>query len=145
MPWWPEIPDPVTNLRHVLAVTNDVALVIDEFFTDRLLRVCGAPAKARHAVDDIGYQMKTIEIVQHNHVEGRRGSALLLVTADVEVVMVGPSIREAMNKQGVSVIREDDRFVRCEQHVELAVAQPVRVLARRLKLHEIDDVDDAYL
>ena len=37
---------------------------------------------------------------------------------------------------------EDDRFVSGEQRVEFVVREPVRVLARWLQLHQIDDIDD---
>src|SRR5262249_45379474 len=40
---------------------------------------------------------------------------------------------------------EDDRPVRGEQRVKIVIREAVRVLARRLKLHEIDDIDDPYL
>jgi len=42
--------------------------------------------------------MKTIQIVQHRHVEGRGDGALFLVTADVEVVVVGAAIDQPVDR-----------------------------------------------
>src|SRR5215469_10583244 len=36
---------------------------------------------------------------------------------------------------------EDDRLVSREQRIEIVIRQPVRVLARRLQLHQVDNVD----
>ena len=46
-----------------------------------------------------------------------------------------------MDEQWIPVIGKDDRLVGRKEHVEFFVAQAVRVLALRLELHEIDDVD----
>jgi hypothetical protein len=58
--------------------------------------------------------------------------------------MIGPSIGQPMDQERIPVIREDDGLVGCEEHVKLFVAQAVRVLALRLELHQIDDVDDPH-
>ena len=38
---------------------------------------------------------------------------------------------------------EDDRLVDGEERVEVVVGEAVRMLARRLQAHQVDDVDDA--
>ena len=68
--------------------------------------------------------------------------ALLLVAADVEVGVVRPAVRQAVDQPRVAVIGEDDRAVRREQGVERLVRQAVRVLAGRLEAHQVDDVDE---
>ncbi|TKS60903.1 MAG: hypothetical protein EWM73_03045 [Nitrospira sp.] len=50
-----------------------------------------------------------------------------------------------MDQPGVTVEGEDDRLVRREQGIEILVGQSVRMLTRRLQLHEIHDVDHAHL
>ena len=55
--------------------------------------------------------------------------------------MVGAAISEPMNQPGITVIGEDDRFVRREEHVEILVGQTVRVFAPRLEFHQIHHVD----
>ena len=44
--------------------------------------------RARHAVDHVHHEVEAVEVVQHDHVERRRGRALLLVAAHVEVGVV---------------------------------------------------------
>src|SRR5689334_6181749 len=56
--------------------------------------------------------------------------------------MILATICEPMNQPGISVERKDNRLVRGEQVVEIAVAQSVRMLGARLQAHQIDDVDD---
>jgi len=75
----------------------------------------------------------------------RRDRSFFLVTAHVQVVVVRAAIRQPVNQPRIAVIREDDRLVFREQLIEVDVAQPVRMLGRRLQLHQIDDVDDADL
>lgn len=55
------------------------------------------------------------------------------------------AVREAVDEPRVAVVREDDRLVRGEERVEVAVGEPVRVLLRVLQPHEVDDVDDTDL
>ena len=50
-----------------------------------------------------------------------------------------------MDEPRIAVEGEDDRFVLRKQRVEVEVAQAVRMLTRRLQLHEIHDVDDTHL
>ena len=50
-----------------------------------------------------------------------------------------------MDEPRISVVGEDDRTVAREQGVEIRVRQAVRVLARRLQLHQVDHVDDPHL
>jgi len=85
--------------------------------------------------------VESIEVIAHDHVEGRRDCALFLVTAHMHVVVIRPAVRQSMDQPRVAVVREDDRPVGREEHVELLVAQPVRVLTLRLKLHQVHHVN----
>src|SRR5678815_2781436 len=58
-------PFPVPNLRHVLAVLADIALVIDQLVAKELTEVRGAGAESRDAIDDVLDQMEAIDIVEH--------------------------------------------------------------------------------
>jgi hypothetical protein len=58
--------------------------------------------------------------------------------------MISPPVGETVNEWWIPVVRKDDRLVRCNEHVELVVAQPVRMLADGLELHRVHDVDDAH-
>ena len=77
--------------------------------------------------------------------KGRRRRALLLVAAHVQVRVVRPPVGQPVDQPRVAVEGEDDRLVLGEQGVEVPVGEAVRVLARRLQLHQVHDVDDADL
>ena len=81
----------------------------------------------------------------HAHVERRGGGAFLLVAAHVEIAVAGPPVGQPVNQPRIAVEREDDRLVRREQGVEVPVREAVRMLASRLQLHQVHDVDDADL
>ena len=49
--------------------------------------------------------------LQHDHVERRRGRALLVEAAHVEAVGVGPAVHELVDRARVAVEGEDDRRV----------------------------------
>ena len=95
--------------------------------------VGGAGAQTRHAVDDVDDQVEAVEIIQHHHVERRRGRPFFLVPANVQLMVIGPAIRQAMDQPGIAVEGEDDRLVPGEQDIEILVAQAVRMLALRLQ------------
>ena len=65
--------------------------------------------------------MESVEVVEHHHVERRGRGALLLVAADMEVVVVGPPVGEAVDERRVAVVGEDHRPVGREEGVELAI------------------------
>ena len=86
-------------------------------FPKHLLDVGHLDGQTRHAVDDIIDQVEPVEVVEDDHVERRRGRAFLLVAADVNIVVIGAPVREAMDQPGVAVKREDHRLVPREQVV----------------------------
>ena len=88
-------------------------------------------------------EVKAVQIVEHGHVEGGGDGALFLVAADVQVVVIGAAVGEAVNEPGVAVEGEDDGLVRGEKRIEIVVAQAVGMLGVGLELHEVHDVDDA--
>ena len=96
--------------------------------------------KCGSAIDHVLHQVEAVQVVLHPHVEGRRDRALFLVAPDVEVA-VGPAVGQPVDQPGVSVEAKDDVLVFGEQRIVIRFAQPVRVLALRLQLHQIDDID----
>ena len=48
---------------HILAVARDALLVLDELVADRLQDVGSPRTESGHAVDDVGDQVKPIEVV----------------------------------------------------------------------------------
>src|SRR5262249_2723931 len=91
-------PPPAGDLGHIVAVSADVLLVVDKFVADRLLGVSGARPKLRHAVDGGAYEVEAIEIVQHAHIERRRGGALFFVAAHVDVRVTRSAVSQPVNK-----------------------------------------------
>src|SRR6266568_1545269 len=75
-------PNPVRHVGGVLSVVARVLAVAHAIVLHPLPDVRGPGAEARHAVDHVHDQVKPIQVVEHDHVEGRRGRALLLVAAD---------------------------------------------------------------
>ena len=59
--------------------------------------------------------------------------------------MLCSPVGQPVNQPRIAVEGEDDRLVGGEQRVEIVIRKPVRMLARRLQLHQVDDVDDANL
>jgi len=85
--------------------------VFDELISDSLHRVSSKIPKFWHPVNHVCYQMEAIQIVPDNHVERRGRGPLLLVTPDMKVVVVGPTIGQAVDQPGVAVVGENDGFV----------------------------------
>ena len=93
------------------------------------LSVRGPRPELRHAIDHVLHQVEAVEIVQHDHVEGRRGGALFLVPANVQVAVVRAAVGEPVDQPGIAVEGEDDRLVRGEERVEV-VGRSARADAR---------------
>src|SRR5215831_20751786 len=89
--------------------------------------------------------MEAVKVVEHAHVERRRGGALLFVATHMDVVVTPSPVGQAVNERWVTVKGEDDGLVRREQLVEIAVRETMRVLARWLQFHQVDNIDDADL
>src|SRR5438309_3514132 len=77
-------PDPVADLRIVLAVLARVGACADSAVAHLLAQPARGFGKPGDAVDHVHDQVEPIEVVQHDHVERRRGGALLLVAGRVE-------------------------------------------------------------
>ena len=78
-------PCPLEHLGHVDPVLVHVLLVLDVLVAHRVPHVDRAVPEPRHAVDRVADEAEAVDLVQHAHVERRRGRALLLVAAHVEV------------------------------------------------------------
>ena len=48
-------------------------------------------------IDRIHCEVKAVDIVQHRHIERRGDRALLLVTAHVNIVVIGPAVSQSVN------------------------------------------------
>ena len=70
--------------------------------------------------------------------------ALFHIAADVQVA-VGPAVCQPVNQPRVSMKAKDDVLVFGEERIVVRIIQAMRVLAARLQLHQIDDIDYADL
>ena len=104
-----------------------------------------AVAEGGHPVDHVDDEVVSVQIVEHHHVERGGGGALLLVATHMNPGVVGAAVGQAVDEPGIPVIGEDDRLVRGEDHVELAVGQAVRMLGLVLQPHQVHDVDEPHL
>src|SRR5262249_61868030 len=104
---WGSGPPPVEDARLVFTMLGDVLPVCHERVSNRLLGVRRSRTKCRHTIDDIADETKTIQLGQDAHIERRRGGAFLLVAPDMQVAMVGPPVRQAMDEPRVAMKREN--------------------------------------
>src|ERR1700720_669407 len=119
-------PRPAADFRHVVTIAGNILAVLDQPVADRLLGIGGPRAQPRQPVDHGAHQVETVELVQHAHVERRRGRALLLVAAHVDIAVPVPTIGQAMDEPGIAVKGEDDRLVGGEEGIEKPVPEPRR-------------------
>ena len=103
----------------------------------------GTASLAGHSCEHIENKMEAIEVIHHRHVKRRCGRALFLVSAHVEIRVIGSPVCQPVDQPGIAVEREHYRLVGGEKKVERVVAEPVWMLALRLQRHEIDDIDEA--
>ena len=71
----------------------DVVVMLEQSVAQRLLHVSGAVAQLGQEIDDGADDVEAIDLVQHAHVERRRGRAFFLVAAHVEVVVTVALVR----------------------------------------------------
>src|SRR5258708_22184157 len=102
---------PVANFGRVLAVVACVLPVTQPLVDHHLTHVRGLGAQRGHSVDHVHHEMKSIEVVEHDHVERSRGRPLFFIPAHVKVVVIGAPVGEAVDQPGIPVIGEDHRPV----------------------------------
>ncbi len=71
--------------------------VFHEFVLDGLFGVGGPRAQLRQAVDHVGEEMESVQVVQDDHVEGRRGGAFLFVAAHGSVRLNNRHLHAALD------------------------------------------------
>jgi len=87
---------------------RNVLFVFDKLVAQELFEVRAEALQAGNAVDDVAGEMEAIQIVEYGHIERSGGGSLFLVTADVEIVVIGAAIGEAVNERGITVVGKDD-------------------------------------
>src|SRR5215470_16881458 len=74
-PSWLVGPGPIAYLRQVLTVVAGVPPGSQPAVDHLLAKPCRLRAQRRHAVDHVHHEVEAIEVVEHHHVERRRGRA----------------------------------------------------------------------
>ena len=76
---------------------DDVRPMLDPLVAHRLLDVSGAIAQPGHPVNHVHHQVVAIKVVPDDHVERRRGRALLFVAPHVEMRMALAAVGEPVD------------------------------------------------
>ena len=99
--------------------------------------------KPWNPADGVERELVAVEVVQHDHVKGSRRGSLIPKATHMKIVMVVPPIGQPVDDSRIAVERKDHWLVAREHCIEILVLQPMRMLARRLQGHEVDDIHDS--
>ena len=122
------VPAPVADFRHVVAMLADIELVAFHGRPVTRGRLVALIAEPWNSIDGVQRELIAVEIVQHDHVEGRRRGALLLVAAHMNIVVIVPPVGQLVDHRGIAMEGEDHRLVRREQLVEILIFQTMGML-----------------
>src|SRR5579862_3731631 len=107
--------------------------------------MCADGAQPWNAVDNIDGQIKPIYLVEDGELKRCVDTALFLISAYMDVVMIPATVAEFVNERSIRVEIENDGFVDREERIEISVGESVWMFSVRHQTEEIDDVDEAYL
>src|ERR1700733_9598211 len=136
-------PAPVANFRHVVAVLADIELMALHGRPVARGRPVELIAEAWNTPDGVQRQLIAVEIVQHHHIEGRCGGALLPVATHMNIVVIVPPVGQLVHHRGIAMESEDHRRVGREKPIEILIPETMGMLGSRLQHHQIHHVDDA--
>ena len=102
------------------------------------------PGELRQAQQNVLDEVEAVDIILHAHIERRGDGAFLLVAMDRQVA-VGTLVGQLMDQGRVTMECEDDRLILGEQSIVISVRQAMRMLGVGLKLHQVNNVDNADL
>ena len=91
-----------------------VVLAVDLHIAQDFFGVGAGHLQCGHPVNDVDRQTETIDLVQDRQIERRVDVSFFLVTAHVQVLVIGTLVGQAVDQPGIAVEVEDDRFVFCE-------------------------------
>src|SRR5689334_15670270 len=115
--------------------------VLDELVRKCLQNFVHLAFESGNSTNGIHGKLKTVHVIEDDHIKRRSRRALLFVSADVQIPMVRPSICQPMNEPWISVISKDDGSIRSKDLIEILIGEAVRMLARRLERHYVHDID----
>ena len=98
--------------------------MLNELVAHLLVEISAAIAEVRQLEEHRLNEVETVDFVLDADVERGRDGAFLVVTMNVEVVVVA-AIGQLMDESWVAVEVEDDWLVFGEEHIELIIAKTV--------------------
>ena len=94
------VPTPVADFGHVVAVFRDVPFVLGSFVGHQLADGFGLVCQAGDAVNHVHHEFEAVQVVEHDHVEGRGRRPFFLVATHVQVAVVRAPVGQAVVSQG---------------------------------------------
>ena len=87
--------------------------------------------------------MPSADAVAEHHVQGRRGTAFLVIGFNRDAMEVRAAEKETLELIRIAVVVEMDGLFGCEEGVEVIVAQSVWMASFEAEYHQICHVDDS--
>src|SRR5215467_12692922 len=112
-------PLPVFDLGHVLTMLRNIDLVPLHLLVIALRCFGYEMRKSRNSPNGVKFELETIQVVEHHHIEWSRGSSFFLIAADVNIVVIVAAVGELVNQSRIAVISKDHRLVGGEDRVEI--------------------------
>src|SRR5260370_25454069 len=125
-------PGPIENFRRVLPVVARVLTRVQSLVDHLLANVSRLRAERWDPIDDVHHEVIAIDVVQHRHVEGLGGRALLLVAAGVGVRVIGAAVGQTGGQPRLVGVCESHRILARERFVTPPLLPPRPVHSRPL-------------
>src|SRR5579859_3269614 len=138
-------PDPIAHFRHIYKVGTYITMVLAKHIVALLDEWWRQALDAWRPLHGQDREMIAAHFVQHNHIKGCGGRALLIEAAYMETPRIGTPVDQLMNGSLITVEGENDGLIGCEVFDKGGVIQSMRMSVRRVERHQVDDIDHAYL
>jgi hypothetical protein len=107
----PVSPRPLIDLGLVHPILVRIIHTVDLHVAQHLFGVGAGDLQGRHAINHIDSQTEPIDLILNSQIQRRVDVSLFLVTAHVEILVIGTSIGQTMDQPGIAVKVEDDGFI----------------------------------
>src|ERR1700676_2329239 len=118
-------PLPISNFSFVYAFGVSLLDTLDNLSLKPVLQMCAGPLEGGHAVDHIDGQVEAIDLIHNREFQRSIDISFLFITADMKISVIRAFVSELMNQPRVTMKIEDDRLVRGEEGIEVAVGKTV--------------------
>ena len=114
-------PSPVSDLRLVDSFRVGVVDAFNDLALEPLFQMFGSTLQSRHAVNDIDGEVEAVDLVTNRQFQRSIDVSPLHISTHVNVDMICAPIGELVNEPRISMEIEDNRLVRSEKRVKVAV------------------------